>query len=60
MQKLTEAFHGIVELERHRNEGPEQEPMFLSWTTDMFCEFSLLVGYVCQWNTGYPNKLDKN
>ncbi|KAI0219597.1 Cyclin-dependent kinase 2-interacting protein [Lamellibrachia satsuma] len=40
MQKLTEAFHGIVELERHRNEGPEQEPMFLSWTTDMFYETS--------------------
>jgi len=38
MQKLTEAFRGVVELERHRNEGLEEEPLFISWTTDIFCE----------------------
>ncbi|KAK2175412.1 hypothetical protein NP493_734g02023 [Ridgeia piscesae] len=40
MQKLTEAFRGVVELERHRNEGLEEEPLFISWTTDIFYKTS--------------------
>ena len=43
MHKLTEAFRGIIVLERHRDDGADEEPLFLSWTTEMFCEFVVVV-----------------